>query len=164
MSMYLYMLEPEVAGEIGENTVYDNFEDIRYRGAKPEISKLHFIFSGWLGDDIIESTPCFIVTEELRKKIEESNLVGYEFQSVEISLSDEFIEMYPERELPKFKRLIPKGKVAIKDESYTGWTGEDFNFSDKSYLVVSQKALDIINKFNINNCDIYKLSPKENTK
>ena len=26
------------------------------------------------------------------------------------------------------------------------------------------KRLDIINKFNINNCDIYKLSPKENTK
>lgn len=116
------MLEPEVAGEIGENTVYDNFEDIRYRGAKPEISKLHFIFSGWLGDDIIESTSCFIVTEKLEKKIEESKLVGYEFQSVEISLSDEFIEMYPEREL------------------------------------------DIINKFNINNCDVYKLSSKEDAK
>ena len=72
--------------------------------------------------------------------------------------------MYPERELPKFKRLIPKGRVAIKYESYTEWTGEDFNFSDKSYLVVSQKALDIINEFNIDNCDIYKLSPKEDAK
>ena len=29
--MNLYMLEPEVAGEIGENTIYDNFDDVRYR-------------------------------------------------------------------------------------------------------------------------------------
>ncbi len=161
--MDLYMLEPEVAGEIGENTVYDNFDDIRYKGANPEISKLHFIFSGWLGDDIIESTPCFIVTEELEKKIEESELVGYEFQNVEISLSDEFIEMYPNRELPQFKRLIPKGSLVIEDETYTKWTGEDFNLSDKFYLVVSERALNIINKFNVTNCDLYKLSLKVDT-
>lgn len=158
--MALYMLEPEVAGELGENTVYDNFDDVRYTGAKPEISKLHFIFSGWLGDDIIESTPCFIVTDKLKEEIEKSKLVGYEFQDIEISLSDEFNEMYPDREIPKFKRLIPKGNIIVDGEAYTSWTRDDFNFSDKSYLVVSYRALKLINKFNIDNCDVYKLSSK----
>ena len=158
--MELYMSEPEVAGEIGENTVYDNFDDLRYRGDKPEISKLHFIFSGWLGDDIIESTPCFIVTDKLKIEIEKSELIGYEFQDAEISLSDEFIEICPDRDISQFKRLIPKGSVVVEDETYATWTGEDFNFSDKSYLVVSERALNIIKEFNLDNCDLYKLSPK----
>lgn len=162
--MELYMLEPEVAGELGENTIYDNYDDVRYRGAKPEISKLHFIFSGWLGDDIIESTPCFIVTEQLKTEIEKSMLRGYEFQDVEISLSDEFIEIYPDRDIPQFKRLIPKGSVVVEGETYSTWSGEDFNFSDKSYLVVSQRALNILKEFNMDNCDLYKLIPKVDTK
>lgn len=159
--MDLYMLEPEVAGEIGENTVYDNFDDVRYRRAEPKISKLHFIFSGWLGNDIIESTPCFIVTDELKRGIEKSELSGYEFQDMEVSLSDEFMEIYPNRDMPQFKRLIPKGRVIVDYETYTKWSGEDFNLSDKSYLIVSEKALNIINEYNIDNCDLYKLSPKE---
>ncbi len=153
--MHLYMLEPEVAGEIGEKTVYDNYDDIRFRNAKPIISKLHYVFFGWLGDDIIESTPCFLVTDRLKNKIEGSNLNGYEFQSVEISLSDEFLDMYPQRDMPVFHRLIPKGKVCIMNDKYKGWTGEDFNISDKSYLVVSEKAYDVINKFAIFNCDVF---------
>lgn len=156
--MDLYMLEPEVAGEIGENTEYDNFDDVKYKGSKPEISKLHFVFSGWLGDDILESTPCFIVTDKLKKEIEKSKLRGYEFQDVEILLSDEFIEFYPDRDIPQFKRLIPKGSVVVEGETYTTWTGDDFNFSDKSYLVVSQRALNLLKQFNVDNCDLYKLS------
>ena len=162
--MDLYMLEPEVAGEIGENTVYDNFYDVRYKGDKPEISKLHFIFSGWLGDDIVESTPCFIVTDRLKTEIEKSGLTGCEFQDVEISLSDEFIQMYPDRDIPQFKRLIPKGSVVVEGETYATWSGEDINFSDKSYLVVSERALNRLKQFNLDNCDLYKLSSKLDAK
>lgn len=79
---------------------------------------------------------------------------------MEVSLSDEFIEIYPDREIPQFKRLIPKGSVIVDDDMYTIWSGEDFNLSDKSYLVVSERALNIINEYTIDNCDLYKLSPK----
>lgn len=161
--MNLYMLEPEVAGEIGENTVYDNYDEIVNDGAKPKISHLHFIFSGWLGDDIIESTPCFIITEQLKERIEASGLTGYDFQDVEISLSEEFVDLYPDRKLPNFIRLNPKGTVNLIDyETYENWSGDDFNLSDKSYLVVSQQALDILKEGNIDNADIYKLNVKIN--
>ncbi|MEG2354333.1 MAG: hypothetical protein RSB70_06855, partial [Clostridium sp.] len=71
--------------------------------------------------------------DQLKIEIEKSELRGYEFQDIEISLSDEFIEIYPDRDIPQFKRLIPKGSVVVEDENYATWTGEDFNFSDKSY-------------------------------
>jgi len=159
--MLFYMLEPEVAGEIGENTVYANFEEVKNKGVQPIISKLHFEFSGWLGDDIIESTPCFIVTEKLKTYIEKSELTGFEFQNVEISLSDEFIEFYPDRELPDFFRLIPTGKIKVENGVCSEWSGDDFNFSDKSYLVVSNKAFSILKKFNIENCDVYEIENVE---
>lgn len=154
------MLEPEVAGEMGENTVYDNFNDVRYKGDYPKISYLHFIFLGWLGDDIIESTPCFIVTDKLANKIEKGGLSGYKFEEIEVSLSDDFIEMYPNRYIPKFKRLIPIGRIVVDDAEYTEWSGEDFNLSNKSYLVVSEKVLNILKTCNIENCDIYELSER----
>ena len=68
------------------------------------------------------------------------------------------MEIYPDRDMPEFKRLIPNGSVSVDGETYTKWSGEDFNLSDKSYLVVSEKALDILNEHNIENCDLYKLS------
>lgn len=158
--MKLFMLEPEVSGEMGSNTVYDNYYEIRYNGAYPKISYLHFVFLGWLGDDILESTPCFIITEKLMDKIKESKLSGCKFQKIEISLSDQFKEMYPNRDMPNFIRLIPTGNVHIEDNTYSNWSRDDFNLSDKSYLVVSEKALNIIKQFNIDNCDIYELNKK----
>ena len=124
---------------------------------------MHFIFSGWLGDDIIESTPCFIITDDLKKWIEKSQLSGYKFQEVEVSLSDEFVELYSNREIPEFKRLIPNSSVVVEDKTYTKWSGGDFSLSDKSYLVVSEKALDILNEYNIDNCDLYELNFKIDT-
>lgn len=158
--MKLFMLEPEVAGEMGSNTVYDNYDEVRDNGAYPKISYLHFVFLGWLGDDILESTPCFIVTEKLMERIKESKLSGCKFEKIEISLSDEFNEMYPGRKIPNFVRIIPTGNIKIENNTYTDWTGEDFNLSDKLYLVVSQKALDIIKDFNMDNCDVYELNKK----
>ena len=57
--MKYYMIEPEVAGEIGENTIYDNYDEIINQKKKPIISHLHYIFDGWLGDELLEVTPCF---------------------------------------------------------------------------------------------------------
>ena len=56
---------------------------------------------------------------------------------------------------------MPEGKVTIKENHFTEWTGEDFLVSDKSYLVVTEKAFDVIKKFNINNCDIYVIDKQK---
>ena len=59
-----YFIEPEVAGGWGGNTIADTSVH------PPKISKLHYQFDGWLGDDLLESFPCFIVSESLKHESE----------------------------------------------------------------------------------------------
>ena len=59
MTMEYYLIEPEVAGGIGEHSVIDR------SSGKMVVRKLHYEFDGWLGDELLESTPCFIVSERL---------------------------------------------------------------------------------------------------
>lgn len=151
----LYFLEPEVAGELGENTV---FENVRLEGEKSKIKKLHYKFNGWLGDLLLECTPCFIISDSLLEDFNRYNLSGYELQDIEISISDEFKELYPDVQLPNFKRIIPYGRVKIINDSYKEWSGHDFCLSDKSCLVVTDKVLNILKSNKINHCDIYSLS------
>ncbi|WP_312070549.1 hypothetical protein [Anaerotignum propionicum] len=154
----LFMLESEVAGELGEETSYQNFSNVRLKGETPIVNKLHFHFSGWLGDELLEATPCFIVTEELAISIKKSNLSGYRFEDVLITVSDEFKEMYVNRELPQFKRFVPTGTIYVEDGTYKEWSGEDICISQKSYLVVSDKALAVLQAHKITSCDITELN------
>ena len=153
----LYVIEPEVAGELGEETSYQNFENVRLKGERPIVNKLHYHFTGWLGDELLEATPCFIVTEALATSIEKNHLSGYRFEEVLISLSDEFKEIYPNRKLPKFKRLVPTGTVYVESGNYKEWSGEDICISQKSYLVVTDKALAVLKAHKIANCDITEI-------
>lgn len=127
--MNLYLLEPEVAGDFGGNTIVENFNLVRQKGERPKIKHLHYNFTGWLGDELLECTPCFIVTDTLAKSIKESTLTGYDFENIEISADDEFKEMHPDISLPRFMRFIPKGNVNVDGEKYTKWSGDDFCLS-----------------------------------
>lgn len=84
----------------------------------PHIKKLYYEFDGWLGDDILESFPCYIVTESLRKDFENNKFTGISFHEATISKSETFSELYPERELPDFHWLQINGEV-YKDDFFT---------------------------------------------
>ncbi|MEA3058034.1 MAG: hypothetical protein QOF34_849, partial [Sphingomonadales bacterium] len=90
-------LEPEVAGGLGPNSVLH-----REVGRPLIVGKLHYVFDGWLGDALLETTPCFIVTDEARKAIESDRLSGVCFADVEVGHSGEFEDLYPGRNLPHF--------------------------------------------------------------
>lgn len=157
--MKLFILEPEVAGEIGEHTIYENYDAIVSRGERAIISHLHFVFMGWLGDDILETTPCFLVSEQLKKAIEKSDLTGYEFHNIEVSLSDEYKELYPYQESPCFYRLLPHGIINVQAEWYSNWNGMDFSLTKKMYLVLSEKAMNILKDFQLEHADITEILP-----
>ena len=98
-----FELEPEVAGGLGEKTVMDTSQ------FPPLVSSLHYEVDGWLGDELLESFPCFIATETLAKKIKDSGLSGVEILDVFISKSSNFEELHPNTELPSFKWLYVNG-------------------------------------------------------
>jgi len=123
-----YAIEPEVAGGLGEHAIFDRSIH------PPLISRLHYKFDGWLGDQIVASFPVFMVTEPLAGKIQSAGLKGFELADAEISVSPEFEDFHPGFKLPPFRWLKPTG-VAGRD---------DFGLGSDHRLVVSKKALDLI--------------------
>lgn len=138
------IIEPEVAGELGEGT------DLDTNVHPPIIKRLHFKFSGWLGDDIIETFPCFLVTSSLKENIEINQLTGIVFENAQITKSDNFNIMYPTIELPKFFWAKIIGEYLQSDFSL----GLDFR------LVVSENAFKLLSKFKIQNALIEELTDK----
>lgn len=136
--MKFYSLEPEVAGSLGPDTVIDTSVH------PPRVHKLTYESDGWSGDDILESFPCYIVTEQLKKKLEASKPSGCGFDNVRITKSEQFGILYPSKEIPKFYRLRIHGKAGI----------DDFGISDDNMLVVSERILRLMSQFHIDNCDI----------
>lgn len=128
-------IEPEVAGGLGSETQLDNTVH------PPLVRKLHFMFEGWLGDDILETYPCFLVTQALKSKIENELLTGITFDDVLVTKSQLFIEMYPDKILPKFYWAKISGTFGKSD----------FSLGVDHRLVISQKAYGVLCQFNIGN-------------
>ena len=127
------ILEPEVAGQLGAETVLETHV------YPPHIKKLHFEFCGWLGDDIIESFPCYLVTERLKEEIEKIHLTGVILEDLKVTTSDNFKSLYPVAALPKFYWAKVIG----------GYTGDDFCLGTDYRFVVSEAANVLLRRFNI---------------
>lgn len=135
--MYKY-IEPEVAGGLGIETIIDNSVH------PPIIKKLHYEFSGWLGDDILETFPCFIVSENLMNDIKKHQLTGVSFNDAIITKSKDFMVFYPKTNLPNFYWMKIEGEFGV----------DDFVIAKDYRLLISEKGMDVISYFNINNASI----------
>jgi len=133
MSQDRWVLSPEVAGELGENTVMDSSVH------PPKVSRLHHRFEGWLGDDLIEVFPCFLVTSHLAAALEEAGLTGFSLDVAEVSGSPEFQELFHRSPLPEFRWL----KIIGQDGH------ADFQLTPDFRLEVSSRALEVLRKFSI---------------
>lgn len=156
--MILYFLEPEVSGGHGEYTTYGTEDDIATEGISGKVKYLHYEFEGWLGDDLLESTPAFIVSSILKTELVNSDFIDYKLEECLITTSDEFKEMYPNKEIPAFSRFIPLGKIEVEGENFKNWSGHHFCLSPKGELVVTQEALDFLKRVSIDNCCITLLT------
>ncbi|QIE26533.1 hypothetical protein SBC1_41910 (plasmid) [Caballeronia sp. SBC1] len=128
-----FIVEPEVAGGLGQHTVIDR------SSGKMVVTDLHYEFEGWLGDHLLESTPCYIVTKELAQEIEIQKLSGVEFAFAKITLSDQFKELYPNKSVPDFIWLKVIGEPS-KD---------DFGIASGLQLIVSEHALETLKRYGV---------------
>jgi hypothetical protein len=129
LAMRYHSVEPEVAGGLGPRTVMDR------RSHPPIVKRLHYVMDGWLGDELLESFPVFVVTESLRDNLNRSGLTGVLTEDVEVTLSDEFQELYPNRTVPSFVWLKITGCPGV----------HDFGIAEDHRLVVSHRALELMN-------------------
>ena len=133
-----YLASPEVAGGLGPSSVIDR------SGHPPKIIRLAYEFDVWQGDDIVEGFPCYVVTQNLANSIEQLNLTGVLFKDVEISTSQQFIDLYPNRRLPQFVWLFVIGTPGV----------DDFGITSDARLVISETALAVLKKFSIDHCEV----------
>lgn len=136
--MQYFVLSPEVGGGLARDTVL-----LRDRHP-PVVSHLHCELDGWLGDDLLETYPCFLVTTSLADKLRRETLSGYQLRAAQVSTSDLFRELYPDREVPRFLWLEATGRVGV----------DDFAVTEDGRLVVSESALTVLKKSQLRNCDV----------
>jgi len=137
MSNY-WTLEPEVAGEIGNGSVVDTSVH------PPDVSRLQYRLTGWLGDEVLESFPCYVITERVGQEFLMRGFTGFFLDAVDVVRSDEFDELYPGRQLPDFKWLRINGRAGI----------DDFGLSEENTLVVSDAVLASLRRHTLAQCDI----------
>lgn len=127
--MEYYFVEPEVAGGIGSHTVMD-------RGSHPSIVKrLHYVMDGWFGDELLEGFPVFVMTKRLYTVLSRAELTGAHADFAEVTLSEEFHDLFPNRTVPPFAWLKITGRPGV----------DDFGIAADHRLVVSSRALDLLN-------------------
>jgi hypothetical protein len=141
--MIFYKVRPEVPAAIGKNSVIE-----RQPGVPMKIRKLHLVFEGWLGGDIMETSPVLYVTERLKNELSESTFSGItEFSLIEdVTKSDNFLELYPDKDLPKLFSIKITG-APYKD---------DFSI-DKGYLIISKRVKQFLIGFNLSDSEIEEL-------
>lgn len=138
--MQYYHLYPEVAAQLGSRTKMDVTTGI------PVVSHLHYAFYGWLGDDLMTTFPCYVVTVRLADALRGSGLTGFEFREIEVTASSEFRELYPKKKPPECVWLYINGKAGE----------DDFGIAGQGDLIVAETALDLLKTFKIKYCEISK--------
>ncbi|MHC8319084.1 hypothetical protein [Pseudomonas sp. LB3P31] len=130
-----YYIEPEIAGGFGKDTIMD--ASIH----PPVVKNLEYRFEGWLGDELLETFPCFILTERLARRIIALRFTGFSLDSVIVSKSVSFEEMEPSTILPLFYWLKVDGKAGVSD----------FGVANDHRLVVSDRVVGVLNGHHIQN-------------
>ncbi|MDB5447643.1 MAG: hypothetical protein JWQ97_2960 [Phenylobacterium sp.] len=129
LGMVFFVIEPEVAGGLGPNSSISRAPD-----GSLAVAHLHYEFDGWLGDGLLESTPCFIITSRIADEITARCLSGVSFDAAEITTSARFRELRAASSLPLFVWLKVAGEP----------NGSDFWLAADKRLVVSDRALELL--------------------
>jgi len=132
------MIHPEVAGTIAKSDFIDKM------ARPPKINQLVYEFRGWLGDDLLTSIATFIVTDRLRTAIEIEKLTGVEFDDVKTVISDQFMELYGNKTIPKFYWMKITGVQYV----------DDFSLSSENDLLVSPNGMNLLKGFQISNAEV----------
>ncbi len=132
-------IEPEVAGGFGGKTLLDTSTH------PPIVHIFEYCFEGWLGDCLLETFPCFVMTELAKIDVENVKLTGIVFEPVIVSKSEVFKELYPTRDLP-----------AAYWAKITGVAGsDDFGLTEDFRLVVSEHAMKVLLPHKLEHALIY---------
>lgn len=103
LKMKYIKVEPEVIVGMGEHTVIDNSI------YPPKVQNLHINLEDWMGDNLMENFPVYIITERLKKGLQATDFKGFKINNLELTTDEYFFEHYQlKKEIPKFYWLLAK--------------------------------------------------------
>jgi hypothetical protein len=106
-------IEPPGEGELGRMAVVD------FSIRPPIIHRAHFSIFYRPDSELILTSPCFLVTRNLKESIIEHGFTGVRFQPCELSKGAQYDELSdPDTDLPEMEMLIPQGVHGIDDICY----------------------------------------------
>jgi hypothetical protein len=110
MKIY-FTVQPEVIVGLGASTEFRE----KSSPFKP-VTKLHIHLEDWLGDDLMECYPCYIVTEKLKKLLDANSFKGFVFTEMEVTKAENCDNNYhPNNPLPNLYWLQIRGRKNIDD-------------------------------------------------
>jgi hypothetical protein len=112
-----------------------------------KLETFHMVLEDWNSNDIVTTSPGFAVTRPLADRLAQSDLSGFELKDMYLSISENGTRAMREK-----GALIPELIWLDVD----GADGEADFFLTKTYppLVVSERALALLQEFNLANADI----------
>jgi hypothetical protein len=145
--MTYYLIEPEVAGILGENTVLDASTH------PPRVDRLEYEIKGWMGDELMTRFPCFVVTQHLGGKLREAGLGAFQFRDVQVTMSPEgesSLEFKGIERFPECEWMHVRGTPGRDDFGVTSFAGD---------LVVSDRGLEALRQGRLEHAHIEEYDP-----
>ncbi|GEM_PF-1049177 len=122
--MEFTQVNPEVIVGLGNRTVFTD-------KSNTQVENLHIQLEDWLGDDLMEIHPCFVVTKPLADALRYSDFTGFEIANLQLTKDRYFSENYSLK-----KPLPPFHWLKINGEAYT----DDFGIDPETKkLTLSEK-------------------------
>jgi hypothetical protein len=134
--MIFFEINPEVIVGLGDYTTFK-------KNNPHEVEVLHIELEDWLGDDIMEIFPCFVITENLEMTLLKTKFTGYYTCFLSITLNEYFENNHASgKTLPTFKWLKVTGTPYF----------DDFGIDNKTKkMVISESVFDLLKQaFSIN--------------
>jgi hypothetical protein len=110
MKNYL-TVQPEVIVGLGANTEFKE-------KSQPfkTVTTLHIDLEDWLGDDLMECHPYYIVTEKLKKILDANSFKGFNISEMKVTKAECFDNNYHQNKpLPQFYWLQVNGERSTAD-------------------------------------------------
>ena len=136
--MAFHLIQPDVAGGLSPGTVMDTAVH------PPYVRELHYEVAGWVGDDVIESFPCFLVSPRAAQAMRAAGLTGF------TATDDAVVTL-----LPGTEDLIDPAVLGFLWLHPHGTPGRDDVAVDSlASLVVSDRALDVLRGLELGRADV----------
>lgn len=144
--MKTFVLEPEASCRLGRGTELDRSVN------PPLIKKLRLDFPGWLGDDLLECFPAFVVSSRLGSAIKAAGFTGAEVKlDVPYDVDAQVPADDPVRAAGGWAQLEVTGSLGV----------DDFARYRDHRLAVTSAVFDMLRHFSIENCLVEEVDEGE---